>query len=352
MRGSVKHALVASFGFSVLLIVGLVAYHAVALQTLGRLYQRTLKRSSDMEVATDAQHIGEDLYLVIANAVINRDLVASARLWDAAKRDNLAKLQKVADSADIPEEIARVKQAREAFDDIVAIYEQELLPLVQKGGSLAGPIADIDARIDARVVDIDTALQRVAKMESDEDQVAAGEFRAVLIRTNGLGLIVSLIAIGVALSSFAVTTRLISRPIAEMTRAATEVGKGNYLVELTHGSTDETEALEDAFKSMLVEVKGRTAEMERANEQLLLEVGDRKRRSAELQLAYDELQAASRVLAIARDARIGERMSNEDLEEMAAVLKMTRSATNARQCGLRILAEARRAREAEAGLMA
>lgn len=48
-----------------------------------------------------------------------------------------------------------------------------------------------------------------------------------------------------------------------------------------------------------------------------------------------------------RDVEIGERMSDEDLEDVALVLKMTRSASNARQCGLRLLAEARRAREAE-----
>jgi hypothetical protein len=48
-----------------------------------------------------------------------------------------------------------------------------------------------------------------------------------------------------------------------------------------------------------------------------------------------------------RDVGIGERMSDEVFEEVALVLKMTRSATNARQCGLRMVVEARRAREAE-----
>jgi hypothetical protein len=46
-----------------------------------------------------------------------------------------------------------------------------------------------------------------------------------------------------------------------------------------------------------------------------------------------------------------ERMSDEDLEDLALVLKMTRSAMNARQCGLRLLEETRRAREAEAQLL-
>ena len=57
--------------------------------------------------------------------------------------------------------------------------------------------------------------------------------------------------------------------------------------------------------------------------------------------------AAAGIVTPPRDVRIGERMSEEEFEDVALVLKMTRSATNARQCGLRMVVEARRAREAE-----
>lgn len=65
-------------------------------------------------------------------------------------------------------------------------------------------------------------------------------------------------------------------------------------------------------------------------------------------------QVAAEPVALALDmvtGGIGGRMSDEDLEELALVLKMTRSATNARQCGLRLLEETRRARDAEQQLM-
>jgi phosphoglycerate-specific signal transduction histidine kinase len=147
-----------------------------------------------------------------------------------------------------------------------------------------------------------------------------------------------------------VTTRLIARPLAEMTRAVLEVRKGNYEIAIAHDSGDAAGALAEALEGMLGEVKTRTDEMERSNERLLREIGDRRQAEAQLQQAYDELRAASRVAAMAKGMQSGERMSDADFEEMASVLKMTRSATNARQCGLRILAEARRAREAEAML--
>lgn len=352
MKLHIKHALVFSFAFCVLLVVGLVAFQSSALRTLERLHQESLKRSAEMEVATDAQHIGEELALVIDNAVISRDMVTTARKWNAKKTESQATLQNVAAAVDIPGEEARVKQAREAINDIVAAYEQELLPLLQKGGAMPGPIGDLNAHIDRRASDIDAALEWVAKSMSDDNQRAAGEFRAVLLSTNRLGVIVSFIGIGAALVGFAVTFRLIARPLAELTQAAAEVARGNYIIELAHHSSYGTGPLASAFADMLGKVKNRTAEMERSKEMLVREVGDRKQAEAQLQRAYDELEAASRATAMARSARVGERMPDQDFEEAAQVLKMTRSATNARQCGLRILAEARRARETEEKLTA
>jgi len=352
MTHRIKLTLVASFAFCVLLIVGLVAFQSFALSSLEHLHQQSLKRSVAMEVATDAQHIGEELALIIDNAIITRDMATTARLWDAANRNSLTMLQKVDEATDIPGEEARVKQAKQASSDIVAAYEQELLPLLRKGVGLQGPIADIDARIDRRVRDIDAALQWVAKSMSDDNQLAAGEFHAVLSSTNRLSRIVSLVGIGAALAGFALTFRLIARPLAEITQAATMVSRGNYIIELTDRANEETGPLVAAFKDMLDHVKSRTAEMERSNEQLLREVGDRKQAAAHLQQAYDELKDASRVAALARNIRIGERMSDEDFEETALVLKATRSAVNARQCGLRLLVEARRAREVEERLTA
>jgi HAMP domain-containing protein len=352
MAHRIMGTLVASFVLCALPVAGLVAFQSSALHTLERLYQQSLKRSTEMEMATDAQHIGEDLYVVIADAVINRDMVTAARRWNAAKRDSLDMLRKVDDATDIPGEEARVKQAREAVNDIVAAYEQELLPLLQKGGAVAGPVADLDARIDRRVLDIDAALQWVAKSMSDDNQRAADEFHAVMSRTNRLGKVVSLVAIGAALAGFAVTFRLIARPLAEMTRAATEVAKGNYQVELEHRSNDETGVLSAAFEAMVRQVRRRTAEMEQSNESLQREIGDRKLAEEQLQQAYEELRASAQAAASVNDRRIGERMSDADLEEVALVLKMTRSATNARQCGLRLLVEARRAREMEERLTA
>jgi methyl-accepting chemotaxis protein len=195
MKNSIKNKLAAGFGLWMLLMVVVVGFNFSALQRLDKLYQETLKRSVDMELATDARHIGEDLYPIIANAVINRDMAKSERDWSTAKTENLAKLQKVALAADTPEEHAKVKETREAFEDIIRIYEQEMLPLILKGAVVPGPLADIDARIDTKIEVINQALEWVAKSISDENQKSSREFHAVLVNSIRFGLTISLIGL-------------------------------------------------------------------------------------------------------------------------------------------------------------
>src|SRR5689334_11232073 len=74
IRPSIKSRLAVGFGISMLLMIVTIGLNYSALHKLDKLHQETLARSLDMELTTDAQHIGEDMYMIIANAVINRDM--------------------------------------------------------------------------------------------------------------------------------------------------------------------------------------------------------------------------------------------------------------------------------------
>lgn len=289
MRHSIRNTLVVSFGFCVLLIVTMVGFNYSGLQKLDELYQKTFNRSLDMELAMDAAHIGEHLYLIIANAVINRDMATTEREWAAAKMEDLDKLQKVALAADTSEEESRVREAREAFDDIIRIFEQEMLPLVRAGAVVPGALADSDARIDAKIEAINRALQSVARSMSAENLNASTEFRAVLASTIRFGLALSLIWVGTALFISALTIRKIVRPLSEMTRGALEMEKGNYRIELAHQSSDEIGTFANAFRAMSGQVERRTAELRESNEHLHREIGERRLAEQRLQKAHDEL---------------------------------------------------------------
>jgi signal transduction histidine kinase len=317
VRNRIQNKLAAGFGLCLLLLVVVVGFNFTALRKLDTLYRETMKHSEDMELATDAQHIGEDLYMIIVNALVNRDMTKSERDWSVGKFETWEILNKVTAAVDNPKEEVKVRVAWGAYDEIIRLYEKEMLPLIKKGAAIPGRLADIDTQIDRKIEEIDLALQWVARSMSDDNQKAAREFHAVLAGTLRFGLAISLIGVVVAITVSALTTRLIVRPLEEITRAALELEKGNTLIELKHQSADETGVLASAFRDMAGEVAKRTDELQASNEHLEREIGERK-------VVEEEVLRLNAIL----EQRVEERtielvIANEHLKQMISAQKET-----------------------------
>ncbi|HXE96295.1 MAG TPA: histidine kinase [Dongiaceae bacterium] len=282
MKKNIIKKLTAGFSFCLLLIVSVVAFNYIALGKLEKLYQETIRHSVDMELATDAQHIGEDLYLIIANAVINRDLANIEQDWVRGKKENLAKLEKVALAADTAEEEAWIEESRKAFNEIIRIYEQEMLPLIRKVAGISGPLVDMDARIDRQIVAIDQALQKVALSMSNDNQRESVRYHVILRQTRGFGFIISLAGVLAVIVVTTLATRQIVGPLTEITGTALEIKKGNFLVGLKHKSDDEIGVLADAFRDMSEHVEKRTVELQASNEHLQQEILERRQAEEEV----------------------------------------------------------------------
>ncbi|HXE96368.1 MAG TPA: hypothetical protein VN642_08180 [Dongiaceae bacterium] len=205
MRDNIKNRLAVGFGITMLLMASIVVFNYSILRKLEKLYLETFKRSVDLELTTDAQHIGGDMYMIIANAIINRDMAKSEREWATAKITYRAKFQKVDQAANTVAEKTKVKEAQKAYDDIILIYEKDMLPLIKKGAVVPGPLSDIDAQIDSKIEAIDQALVWVAKSMSNDNQKAAREFHELLSDTLKSGLLLSIFGAIVAFFIAAMT---------------------------------------------------------------------------------------------------------------------------------------------------
>lgn len=282
MKKNINKKLTAGFGLCLLLVIVVVGYNYSTLRKLENLFQETLRRSVHMELATDAQHIGDEMYEAVANAVINQDMARSDKEWAASKKEGLEKLHKVAEVAETPEEQVNVWEAERAINDIIRIYEQDMLPLLRNGTSVPGPISGLDAQLDKRIATIDASLAWVAHSMKGKNQRADREYNAILRQTRGFGFIVSLAGVLAVILVTTILTRQIVRPLEDITAAALEIKKGNYLVGLKHQSVDEIGVLADAFRDMSDKVEKRTAELQASNEQLQQEIFERSQVESEI----------------------------------------------------------------------
>src|SRR6266702_4239710 len=155
MKNSIKKKLAAGFALCLLLIVAVVGFNFFALRKLENLYLETLTRSEHLQLARHSQNIGKEMYQIIANAVINRDLAQSDREWLVCKKESLEMLRNVDKTIETPQERANVREAERAINDIIRIYEQEMLPLIRGGAKVPGPLSDVDAQLDKGIIAID-----------------------------------------------------------------------------------------------------------------------------------------------------------------------------------------------------
>ncbi len=294
MRYSIKNRLAAGFGISMLLMVTIIGVNYSNLLTLEKLYQETLKRSLDMESTLEAQDIGQDLHMIVADAVINRDLAKSARQWAAAKMETREKFRKMAPIATGAQQKRKLELAEKAYENIILIYENEMLPQLGKGAVVPGPLSAIDAEIDRDVEVIDQSMGWQVKSLSAVNQAAAREFNRVMANIVSSGLSISLFGVIATLIVSALTARQIARPLSEITRAAQEMEQGNYRVELAHQSTDETGALASAFRSMAGQVEKRTLELETVNQRLQHEIIEHMQTELRLQETKEKAEVANR----------------------------------------------------------
>lgn len=282
MNKSIIKKLAAGFGLSLLLIIAVVGYNYFALRKLEILYEEALIHSRNLKLAAAAQQTGTAMHQIIADTVINRDLVKSNRKWVVSKKESLEKVRSVAKVVTTPEEQTNIREAEEAIHDIIRLYEHEMLPLIDAGSMVPGPLSAIDAQLDRCLTEIDMALQNVTRSMSAKNSNAKLEYGAVLSQTHFVGVVVSLAGVLAVIASITLVARQIVGPLCEITRAAQQIKMGNYHVALKYTSSDEIGVLADAFRDMSQEVEKRTQELQVSNEQLLKETNERRQAEEEI----------------------------------------------------------------------
>lgn len=170
---------------------------------LGVLQDRSYKRNDDSVIAQQAAGVGPKLYQIIADGIINRNLTVTERDWLNEKKLSAELLQNVLQLSDTPQEQQWAANVITNFNQLVELFEKEMLPLLRKNELSWTIISALDARIDhaAKIIEEDTlSIIKSMKFEAQSADKKFDIFRQnIYFIIIAVSILLFIVALGVAL---------------------------------------------------------------------------------------------------------------------------------------------------------
>lgn len=190
---TIKSKVIVNVILLLLAIVGIIGMEALSISNLGDLQDEGAKRAHDAVIMTEASMGGLELYQVIADAVINRDLAKTAKDWAEIKVEVLKDSDMIIKLADTPEEKKLAEEVKVAVQEVVSIFENKMLPALKSTDGITAEIRDFDGKIDIQVGKIKAGLEKVVasleKEMSSADEKFDAERKAAIYEALAIGLV-------------------------------------------------------------------------------------------------------------------------------------------------------------------
>jgi methyl-accepting chemotaxis protein len=147
--------LASGFILVIIIFVGVAIFQLFSLGELGDLQDEVASRASDaVEIQTIAKRV-DAVYAVVADSIINRNLVESKRDFAEVKKTAMADIKRVYELVDTGQEEVWAKEFDTGFNNYLGIFEKKLLPILEKEESIAQRMNDsleimkIELRVEA-----------------------------------------------------------------------------------------------------------------------------------------------------------------------------------------------------------
>ncbi|HEV2673262.1 MAG TPA: methyl-accepting chemotaxis protein [Aliidongia sp.] len=266
MRLTLSGKLLLGAALTVLIFLALSGAFYVTLQDQRALQDRGMESVNIALDVTELAGAGGELYTVVADAEINRDLAQTRKDWAVQKArvtDTLSKLDRTAAEG---REKDLLRNARVGLQEIIRIFEAEMLPELEKTPDLTPAIRTLDGKIDGAREKMTEALVEYREIQKKNAEASDEAFDSAGHRGSVLSLILS--AVGILLSiGIAFWLRAgISRPIQGMTQVMKRLAAGDKATRIpgTHRH-DEIGDMANAvavFKESMIEADRLRAEQE------------------------------------------------------------------------------------------
>ncbi len=250
----ISQKLIVSFAIVIGLFVMVSIYQLSQQSRLAKLQDEGALRANALTNAKEVESMGTKLYQVVADAVINRDLANSQRVWEEVKEDakgDIANLEKIVDT-NVERDL--LKEAKGHIDEFIALFENEMLPLLKADGSMED-IQKIDAKFDEILTGLTIPINKLVSFIEAENSAADKVFDSTTTNVFTVSIIVNIIAIVIAIIFTYVLVNLIAKPLKLGVDFAKEIAEGNLMADLDVDQKDEVGILAEALKEMVGKLK-------------------------------------------------------------------------------------------------
>ncbi|MCM8611484.1 methyl-accepting chemotaxis protein [Accumulibacter sp.] len=247
---SVRHRLMALILVAIIALAAVITVAMFGISLLKASQWESGERNRAQAISLEASWLGVRYYQIIADAVINRDLVAARKSLEALDQEAQRDLEALTRDADTAQEKADVQRAQEGIRAMRSLFHDELLPTLSSQNELSHAIREIDGKADSMVRDVRESLARIAESMHQEATQANEEFLATARRM----IIAAIVIAGLAAASliFAGTwvARSIMRPLDQVIDIARRVAAGDLSARIEPSGRDEFAVLLRSCREM------------------------------------------------------------------------------------------------------
>lgn len=252
---SISQKLIVSFMSIVILFLISGGYSVYQLWELGNMQDEAAKRAEDAVIISEAAEMGNALYSVYADAIINRDLEQNRRDWNEIEQETIDDLNLVQGIVDHPDEERWIASAKDVMNKFLATYDELIILIEQDTSGDLTAIAELDAIADQYKEEAHNYLIDIQTSLTAEMTEAAAAYDKKSKNIIVISIVLSAFAVLIAIIFIAVLVQLIATPLKRGVEFANKIAGGDLSANLEIEQKDEVGVLVNALNNMSSKLK-------------------------------------------------------------------------------------------------
>ncbi|MBF0239781.1 MAG: methyl-accepting chemotaxis protein [SAR324 cluster bacterium] len=331
----------------------ILGYQINLIQHLGEIEHINAKRGSNLAEIINITVRLENVYPVIADAIINRNLDETRRDWEQIKTDALKDIERTSKLVDTDEERSLARDFGAQYNKYLAIFNNKMLPLLNQGNVDMAQLRIIDGDIDIIRSETLMILRKIIESLEQDSISSDKEFNEIIsnsivtaILLSVLGIIIAVILIYMTIQNINNLLRKLILNLSSMANnlasASEEIASSSQM--LSSGASQQAASLEETSSSMeeiSIQTKenvanaSSTTELMRQVVDMVKATADNSHSAAELSqsaknAAENGVQSMGAIAGAMREIREGSEKITDIIEVINEITHQTKMlATNA-----------------------